>query len=139
MPISDELRPVLERILAEIPDDPEAFLLDHAGAIRTAFENCVERAGLGKWRGRDEGAPKEMPSNKSRRRMAKGGLIFFESDVTPHVLRHTKATWMAQAGVSMFDIAGVLGDSVDTVTKTYAHHHPDYLRDAINTTGRKAA
>lgn len=54
-------------------------------------------------------------------------------DVTPHTLRHTKATWMAQAGVSMFDIAGVLGDSVETVIKTYAHHHPDFLRSAINT------
>lgn len=107
VPISDALRPILERILRETPDNPDAFLLDSDGCIRTAFENAVDRAGLGR-------------------------------DVTPHVLRHTKATWMAQAGVSMFDIAGVLGDSVETVTKTYAHHHPDYLRDAINT-GRKAA
>jgi hypothetical protein len=37
----------------------------------------------------------------------------------------------------MFDIAGILGDSVETVTKTYAHHHPDYLRSAINS-GRRA-
>lgn len=108
VPISDALRPILERTLREIPDKPDAFILDHGGAIRTAFENAVERAGLG-------------------------------PDVTPHVLRHTKATWMAQAGVSMFDIAGVLGDSVETVTKTYAHHHPDFLRDAINTDGRRAA
>lgn len=107
VPISEALAPILERIMREIPDKPDAFLLDHGGAIRTAFENAVERAGLG-------------------------------SDVTPHVLRHTKATWMAQGGASMFDIAGVLGDSVETVTKTYAHHHPDYLRDAINI-GRRAA
>lgn len=101
VPISDWLRPYIDDIMAQIPDDPEAYLLDHAGSIRTAFENAVSRAGLGR-------------------------------EVTPHVLRHTKATWMAQAGVSMFDIAGVLGDSVETVTKTYAHHHPDYLRGAIN-------
>ena len=107
VPISDALRPILSEILLQIPDKPDAFLLDHAGCVRKSFENAVERAGLGR-------------------------------DVTPHVLRHTKATWMAQAGVSMFDIAGVLGDSVETVTKTYAHHHPDYLRDAINT-GRRAA
>lgn len=107
VPISNELRPILERILREIPDEPDAYLLDHPGSIRTALENAVKRAGLG-------------------------------TDVTAHVLRHTKATWMAQAGVSMFDIAGVLGDSVATVTDTYAHHHPDFLRDAINV-GRKAA
>lgn len=87
VPISDALMPALERTLAEIAPDTEAYLLDHPGCIRTAFENAVERAGLGR-------------------------------DVTPHVLRHTKATWMAQGGASMFDIAGVLGDSVETVTKT---------------------
>lgn len=107
VPISDELRPILERILREIPDKPDAYLLDHPGCIRKSFDHAVKRAGL-------------------------------SDDVTPHVLRHTKATWMARAGVSMFDIAGILGDSVETVTKTYAHHHPDYLRDAINA-GRKAA
>lgn len=107
VPISNALRPALERMLAEIADEPGAYLLGHPGCIRTAFENAVARAGLG-------------------------------PDVTPHTLRHTKATWMAQAGVSMFDIAGVLGDSVDTVTKTYAHHHPDFLRSAINA-GRQTA
>jgi len=55
--------------------------------------------------------------------------------VTPHTLRHTWATWAAQSGVSMFDIAGVLGDTVDTVQKTYAHHSPDYLRTAVKANG----
>lgn len=54
------------------------------------------------------------------------------TDVTPHTLRHTWATWAAQAGVPMFDIAGVLGDSLQTVIKTYAHHSPDHLRTAVN-------
>ena len=52
--------------------------------------------------------------------------------VTPHTLRHTWATWAAQAGTSMWEIAGVLGDTVATVEKRYAHHHPDYLRAAVN-------
>lgn len=101
VPISDDLRPAIERMLKEIPDEPDALLLDHSGSIRKSFDNAVSRAGL--------------------------------TGVTPHVLRHTKATWMAQDGISMFDIAGVLGDTVATVTKTYAHHSPDYLRSAINT------
>ena len=54
------------------------------------------------------------------------------TDVTPHTLRHTWATWAAQAGTSMWEIAGVLGDTVATVEKRYAHHHPDYLRAAVN-------
>lgn len=51
--------------------------------------------------------------------------------VTPHTLRHTGATWLAQAGIPLWQIAGILGDSVDTVTKHYAKHHPDNLREAV--------
>lgn len=52
--------------------------------------------------------------------------------VSPHVLRHTWATLAARAGVPMFDIAGVLGDTVQTVQRVYAHHSPDHLRGAVN-------
>jgi len=50
-------------------------------------------------------------------------------DVTPHTLRHTAATWMAQQGVSMFVIAQYLGQTNERTTTIYAHHHPDYLKD----------
>lgn len=52
-------------------------------------------------------------------------------DVTAHVLRHTWATWAAQRGVSLWKIAGVLGDTIETVTKRYLHHCPEHLRDAV--------
>ncbi|API60586.1 hypothetical protein BSL82_15885 [Tardibacter chloracetimidivorans] len=58
--------------------------------------------------------------------------------VTPHTLRHTGATWAAQAGVSLEDIGGVLGDDIRTVYKTYLHHCPEHLRKAVNAI-RKAA
>ena len=51
---------------------------------------------------------------------------------TPHCLRHTWATLAARAGVSLFEIAGVLGDDVATVQRVYAHHCPDYLRSAVD-------
>ncbi len=51
---------------------------------------------------------------------------------TRHDLRRTWATLAAQAGVDMFSIAGVLGDTVETVTKHYAHHSPEHLRAAVN-------
>lgn len=53
-------------------------------------------------------------------------------DVTPYTLRHTWATWAALDGVSLWKIAKMLGDTVATVEKNYAHHHPDYLRDAVD-------
>lgn len=52
--------------------------------------------------------------------------------VTPHVLRHTWATLAARAGVSAFEIAGVLGDSLATVQRNYLHHSPEHLRGAVN-------
>lgn len=53
--------------------------------------------------------------------------------VTPHTLRHTWATLAARSGkVTMFDIAGVLGDSLATVQKNYLHHCPEHLRAAVN-------
>jgi integrase len=50
---------------------------------------------------------------------------------TPHVLRHTSATWMAMAGVPMAEIARVLGNSEAICEKVYAKYHPDYLRRAV--------
>lgn len=51
----------------------------------------------------------------------------------PYTLRHTAATWMAQAGVSLWEIAGVLGHrDIRMVQEVYGKHHPDYLRAAVN-------
>ncbi|WP_240969433.1 tyrosine-type recombinase/integrase [Sneathiella limimaris] len=52
-------------------------------------------------------------------------------NVTPHTLRHTSGTWMAQAGVPLFQIAGWLGHSNERTTALYSHHHADYLSDAM--------
>jgi integrase len=57
--------------------------------------------------------------------------------VTPHVLRHTAATWLARAGVDLWKAAGLLGMTVETLQRVYAHHHPDYLRDAAEALGRQ--
>ena len=52
------------------------------------------------------------------------------SGVSPHVLRHTCATWLMQRGVPMWEAAGYLGMSRETLERVYGHHHPDYLRAA---------
>jgi len=49
------------------------------------------------------------------------------SHVTPHTLRHTAATWLMQAGVDLWEAAGFLGMSVQTLEKNYGHHHPDHV------------
>jgi len=52
-------------------------------------------------------------------------------EVVPHTLRHTCATWIAQAGVPVWEAAGFLGMSVETFEKVYGHHHPDYQQEVI--------
>lgn len=52
--------------------------------------------------------------------------------VTPHILRHTAATWMAQRRVPLWEIAGMLGNSVRMVEKVYAKHHPDFQQAAVD-------
>lgn len=52
--------------------------------------------------------------------------------VTRHTLRHTRATWMAQKGVPLWEAAGFLGMTVKTLEKVYAHHSPDFQERAAN-------
>jgi len=49
----------------------------------------------------------------------------------PHILRHSRATHLLQDGVSIYDVARLLGDSVQTIERVYGHHSPDYLAEAI--------
>jgi integrase len=51
-------------------------------------------------------------------------------DVTPHVLRHTCATWLLQNGRPIWEVAGYLGAGEDMIRRVYGHHAPDYLRGA---------
>lgn len=64
-------------------------------------------------------------------------LADLSSDVTPHVLRHTAATWLLQRGVSVYDVAGVLGCSEEVVRRTYGHHAKDHLRAAVAAFSRR--
>lgn len=59
-------------------------------------------------------------------------------DVTPHTLRHTAATWMAQAGVPMLVVSRFLGHTDSRTTeRVYAHHSPDYLVSAREALDRR--
>ena len=51
-------------------------------------------------------------------------------DVVPHTLRHTAATWLMQNGCDLWEAAGYLGMSVETLEKVYGHHHPGHHEGA---------
>ena len=48
------------------------------------------------------------------------------SDVTPHILRHTCATWLMQRGANTWDAAGYLGITEAMLQRVYGHWHSDY-------------
>lgn len=50
--------------------------------------------------------------------------------VSPHVLRHTAATWLMQADVLLWEASGFLGMTKETLERVYGHHHPDFLKNA---------
>jgi integrase len=58
-----------------------------------------------------------------------------EGGVTPHTLRHTAATWLMQRGVDLWQAAGFLGMSVETLERNYGHHHPTYMQEAARAIG----
>jgi integrase len=49
-------------------------------------------------------------------------------DVTPHVLRHTAATWLMQLGTDKWEAAEYLGMTAKQLDDVYGHHHPDHLK-----------
>ncbi|MGH6804991.1 MAG: site-specific integrase, partial [Methyloceanibacter sp.] len=59
--------------------------------------------------------------------------------VTPHILRHTAATWLMQRGVKTWEAAGFLAMSEKTLIDTYGHHHPDYMREAAEAISKRGS
>ncbi|MGC1236793.1 MAG: tyrosine-type recombinase/integrase [Xanthobacteraceae bacterium] len=81
------------------------------------------------------------PINSKERRAWRTAreLAGLGADVTPHVLRHTCATMLLQLGVSVYDVAGVIGASEEVVRRTYGHHAQDHLRLAVAAFSRRVA
>jgi integrase len=105
VPMSHFLESILLSAWAERTQNE--WVLDNPNSIQSSFDMLKERA------------------------YAKTGNDVF-NQITPHTLRHTWATQAARANVPMFEIAGVLGDTLTTVMRVYAHHCPDHLRSAVN-------
>lgn len=53
-------------------------------------------------------------------------------DVTPHIFRHTRATWLAHAGVDPHQAAASLGLTVEEFERTYSHVSPEFQDEAAN-------
>ena len=45
-----------------------------------------------------------------------------DRDVTPHVLRHTAASWLLWEGKTIWEVAGIVGADASTIDRVYGHH-----------------
>ena len=81
----------------------DLWVMDKPGKVLDAFTSCAKDAGF---TGRKH--------------------------ITPHTLRHTCATHMAQNGISLEEIAQVLGNTLRVVEEVYAHWQPERLKRAVN-------
>jgi integrase len=59
--------------------------------------------------------------------------------VTPHIWRHSVATWLMQGGADMYEAAGFLAMSPETLIRVYGHHHPDHSADVYKAMKRARA
>jgi integrase len=101
-------------------------------------------AHLRRWKARGQryvvewqGKPVERMDHSFRHAATHAG---FSRDVTPHTLRHTAATWLMQNRADLWDAAGYLGMTVQTLERVYGHHHPDHqssARDAFRNRNRQ--
>jgi integrase len=62
-----------------------------------------------------------------------------DSSITPHVLRHTAATWMMQNGADLWDAANFLGMTVEMLQRVYGHHHPKHNDSAVAAIAKRPA
>jgi integrase len=53
--------------------------------------------------------------------------------ITPHILRHTRATNMMQQRKDPWEASKALGMSLDMLSRVYGHHHPDWQKDVSET------
>lgn len=102
VPIADWLLPYLERMTLE---RETALVLDHDGDIRAAFDHAMALLA------RDTGKP-------------------VYASLTRHALRHTAATLALRGGATIWQVAGLLGDSPASVMSVYGHHAPDNTKGA---------
>ncbi|MER2263551.1 tyrosine-type recombinase/integrase [Methylobacterium oxalidis] len=58
-------------------------------------------------------------------------------EVTPHILRHTFATWAVMDGVPFSKVAMALGTTEAIVERVYGHHAPEHLRSVVESVSRR--
>jgi len=101
---------VVDRLKELLESHTSKYILGSNDDIRLEFTKAAKEAGL-----------LDLPE----RGLREAGRL------TPHVLRHSRATHLLQDKVNPFAVANLLGDNLQTVLRVYGHACPDYLEEAM--------
>lgn len=101
---------IYDRLVTLLESHNSKWVLESDADVRWEFNKAAEAAGL-----------LDLPE----RGLREAGRL------TPHVLRHTRATHLLQDGKSPFAVANLLGDNLMTVLRVYGHACPDFMAEAI--------
>lgn len=84
----------------------------------------------------DNGAPVQQMVKVWDRALVEAGLWEpkgkEQEKVVPHTLRHTRATWLAQAGVDAWKASKSLGMTLKMFEEVYGHHNPEFDDEAAD-------
>ncbi len=70
------------------------------------------------------------PVTSIKKALAKTAQAAGVEGVSPHVFRHTTATWGLQNSADIWELSGYLGMTPEMLMRVYGHHHPDHQRGA---------
>lgn len=107
----------------DLAKGPQTAVIRYKGQPITrqqrGWDAVVEAAGLGRF-------------------IQKGGKRVFETDVTPHVLKHSATTWLLRAGMDLWDVAGLTSTGTKTLETVYGHHSPEFQKTTAQAFRRRA-
>jgi integrase len=83
-------------------------------------------AHMRRWQAKGARYVVEYQGRPAGRAVARAGLA--DTAVVRHTLRHTAVTWLMQSGTDKWEVSGFAGMSVETLERTYGHHHPDHQK-----------
>jgi integrase len=108
VPISETMAEELKVMKSKADSE---WVLGSRNPVYKGFVSVAKAAGL-----------HELPE----RGLRESGTIF------PHILRHSRATHLLEDGKSPFAVASLLGDTVATVMRVYAHACPEYMEGVVS-------
>lgn len=92
-------------------------------------------------------------TNSQRRRLTRAGITYimnkymeiakiqhansFNDSISPHRMRHSKATHLVNAGVNIYNIRDFLGHASVVTTQVYLTSNPEVMRSAIENASQK--